>query len=395
MKQRPESITNINEYEHWLSENAAEGLHLRKAFSFDTAEFFKGEPMQMKYRVDFSGNISTDWQKRNMHLKRGWLVVTSFENYNIFSSPVELKAPEFYSSIIEKIDVIDKQLKIRKKWLIFYIAAIAAAILVLILIEQHISSLILDLTKNDILLFILSIIPLFLRMGPQSARKLKFIKKLRKSVLDEQTGGQNALWKKPGVNRRFIAALCSLIIIALVGYLLIPATWVFKNTAPVDYSNLPVVSLADIEQNSIPVKETGGDNTTDIPSYKWNLLAPTEIEIWASGDFHVLSYKLRFASMSAGIVSGLIKSTFGESERVKYTEVKNPNFDELIVYKDNDYKEVIAAKGKAVIWVGYTGPAQDAAIIKAIANKIDILANYKLTGNGYDKKYQWLWRLYN
>jgi len=395
MKQRPESITNMNEYENWLSENAAEGLHLHKAFSFDAAEFFKGEPMQMKYRVDFSGNLSTDWQKRNMHSKRGWTLVTSFQNYNIFSSPVELKASEFYSSITEKIDIIDKQLKIRKKWLIFFITVIPAAILFLFWIELLSSSFIFAITDNDFILIILPIIFPCIRLFQESAWKLKFLKNLRKSVLDEQTGSQNALWKKSGINRRFVAALCFLITAAAVVYLLIPATWVFKNTAPVDYSNLPVVSLADIEKNSVPVIETGGDNTDDIPSYKWSPLAPTEIEIWASGDFHVLSYKLRFASMSAGIVSGLIKSNSGESERVKYIEVKNPNFDELIVYKDNDYKEVIAAKGKAVIWVGYTGPAKDAAIIKAIANKIDILANYKLTGNGYDKKYQWLWRLYN
>ena len=111
-KLRPSDYWRIGEHESWFTDMAAEGFHLKK-MGLHFAHFVKGEPKKMRYRIDVSLKKKITPEQIEMYADSGWDYVTSYEFFHVFSSPVELNAPELHTDPAEQsytLKELDKKL---------------------------------------------------------------------------------------------------------------------------------------------------------------------------------------------------------------------------------------------------------------------------------------------
>jgi len=405
----------IGEHEHWFQDMAAKGLLLKK-MGRRFIYFTKDEPKQMRYRILGLYEEPLTQTKKAEYAKQGWDYVTDYYvtmmNYDIsvFSSPDERGAPE----IFENQPGLEKYLNKNKKSGIIPLVIILIAFglfewslltnMPLILpyvdwsIEQPLTLLLF------FMLFFLSTISAFTRM----------IK--RKDIFDEGLKiDHSAPWEKmrrSGISALFIHILTTLffILAPLAGisgssdttgsnYLLekpgvasiLHYSYAEKNL-PAGATNLPIVRLADIEKNpkfeKVKVSFIDGLDQNNNYTYKTNLLAPMKLVTYENGSIykavwneeglpyletHV--YQLKYAWMSKYIADDLVKEYIGEQDIGSVEQRSNPELDKLLVYQDDYFTAVIAAKGRAVIYAKYRGDALPDTLIKAVAEKIAIISD--------------------
>lgn len=100
-KLRPSDYWRIGEHESWFADMAAKGFQLKK-MGLQFVQFIKGEPKEMKYRMDVSINKKISPELIQMYAESGWDYVTSNNFFHVFSSPVELNAPELHTDPAEQ-----------------------------------------------------------------------------------------------------------------------------------------------------------------------------------------------------------------------------------------------------------------------------------------------------
>ena len=98
---RPSDYWHIGEHESWFSDMALEGLHLKKV-GIHFVKFTKDNRKQMKYRIDVSQGMKITPEQEEMYLENGWFYVTSYGEFNVFSSQVEANAPELHTDPAEQ-----------------------------------------------------------------------------------------------------------------------------------------------------------------------------------------------------------------------------------------------------------------------------------------------------
>jgi len=412
LKRIPEGVSTIDEYENWFSAMAEEGLFL-KWVSAKKARFTVGEPKQMKYGIDVSGE-KTNTLRRIENRPKGLVYVTSTFNLYIYSYPVKPDMPDFYKDTAEQTEALENKLKEFKKRVLLFAAGIPLAVLAWVVFELVRSSLFLDMARNTYYFIDLAFI-LLLGKLIESNRRYKDIRKFSNSLRESGSIGRVVPWKKSRVKLRIgVVVYFSLMALAAY-YLLIPAWRADKETTSVDYSTIPIVCFVDTEKDSMRVADpSDGSMGAYLPNYNWSLITPVRFDSWEFEYFTSKNqkdknpyeveidtevYKLSFAFMRNGFVSELAHEyTPTEAGYVNagtyYTEVNNPDFDRLLIHKENDFREIVAAKGKGVMWLIYRGPASDETVIDSVAKKITLLSDYQLTGIGKDSKYNWVWRLY-
>ena len=111
-KLRPSDYWRIGEHESWFADMAAEGLHLNR-MKLLRAQFVKGEPKKMRYRIDVSIKKRITPEQIQMYAESGWDYVTSNNFFHVFSSPVERNAPELHTDPAEQsytLKELDKKL---------------------------------------------------------------------------------------------------------------------------------------------------------------------------------------------------------------------------------------------------------------------------------------------
>ena len=163
---------------------------------------------------------------------------------------------------------------------------------------------------------------------------------------------------------------------------------------PVESTNLPIVRLADIEQNPKLVREVfysdEDANRINGINYNWSLFAPLQYEsseagivpghFWndGSGEYspsirtHV--YKLAFPSMIEGLISDYITKNDLLFYAGEFIPIESKDFDALYIREFEERKEVFAAKGKGLIYVSYFGYATMDVILKSVEEKLDLIA---------------------
>lgn len=132
-KLRPTDYWRIGEHESWFEYMASQGLHLKKMGRW-FAKFTKGEPKQMRYRIEVSCNKAITSEQKEMYSENGWDYVTIHGSFNVFSSPVELNAPELHTDPAEQsytLKELDKEFIsdaiimaagiLCQSWIIYYI----------------------------------------------------------------------------------------------------------------------------------------------------------------------------------------------------------------------------------------------------------------------------------
>lgn len=383
-------LWRISEHESWFTHMAKEGLHLKKVGKL-FAHFAKGEAKDTRYRIETSLNKTITAEQKEFYMESGWEYVTSYGLFSVFSSPAELNAPELHTDPAEQsytLQHLDKKIALSAIYTvvisIFFLGMFSflwslEAGATLALIEGSITP-----YATGLVVFIGAVFTMI--------RATLSIRNLRKTLSEGRPINHEAPWRK---HRRITLAVSyTIIVIAAIGAV-IPWMHLIMNkteTLPLASTDLPLVRLADIEQNTSLVREESG-RTIDILnrySYDWSPFAPLQYEsdeygivsdsLWKDGSgvyspsIHTQVYKLSFPTMSEGLITDLVNKYNWRYDERDFILQENEDFDTLLIRESDDKKEVFAAKGKGVIYVRYHGYADMDTIIKSVNEKINLIA---------------------
>ena len=391
---RPTDFWRIGEHESWFSDMAQQGLHLKKV-GIQFFKFTKGEPKQMKYRIDLSQGEKIATEQKEIYSQSGWDYVTSYGAFNVFSSPVELNAPELHTDSAEQAYTLDNLCKKTTKTAIIVAVAVALMIGMLVSIWFVNSAPYLALVDGTIIQqAILIFVELY--VAYTSVQAALSIQALRKTLSEGKPINHSAPWKKQH-NAKLIVASAYIVLAIFAAILpLMQIAMSETKILPVASTNLPIVRLADIEQNLELDRKRSSTIRDDMDRgnryrYDWSLFAPVQYQSDENGivsnkmwndDSGVYSpsimtrvYQLSLPSASESLISDLIKR-YGLAYRGgDFIEIEHTDFDILIVHEVDEFKEVFASKGKAVMQVRYHGYADIDSIIGATAEKITLISD--------------------
>ncbi|MCZ2260212.1 DUF2812 domain-containing protein [Sporosarcina sp. G11-34] len=381
----------IGEHENWFSNMALDGLHLKKV-GLLFAHFEKGEPKDTRYRIDTSSNKTVSEEEKEFYKENGWEHISTFGEFNVFSSPAELHVPELHTDPAEQsytLENLDKKLR-TNTYILAVLSALALAVYSMLWFFYKAPTL--ALVEGEGVLYVCSLLVYAYGMYVMLRGTLS-IRKLRATLLAGSPINHKAPWKKHYRINQIVTT--TILAIAAVSAVL---PWVQlimqkEETLPLGEVDFPIVRLADIEQNSSFVRDEILDSrSVDIGNrimYNWSLLAPIQYEtnehgivpdqVWKDGSTYspgvtTLMYKLRFPSLKEGLISDLIakNDVFFAEEDVERLESKV--FDILIIREDDGFKEVFAGKGKGVIYVSYFGLEDMDTLLKNVEETIVLIA---------------------
>lgn len=392
-KLRPSDYWRIGEHECWFADMAAKGFHLKKMGLY-FAHFVKGEPKKMKYRIDISIKKKISLEQINMYAESGWDYVTSDHFFHIFSSPVELNAPEIHTDPAEQsytLKELDKKLAINAS-----IVVIAMSLMISMLSAIWF----LDGTPTFVLVegraIQLTILSIFIGyLAYTSLQAAISIRALRKNLIGGKSIDHHAPWKK----HYRLNSITALLFTVVVGFsAILPFVQLVKGetkTLPEASLDLPIIRLADVEQNPALIRGESSYIRDNIDwgnryTYNWSPLAPVQYEadehgivpgnVWRDGSgeyspsIHTRVYQLSVPAIADNLISDLIKRYRYEYSHEDFVETNHPEFDHLIIHEEEDFKEVFASKGRAVIYIRYYGYADINSIIENIVEKIHLIS---------------------
>ncbi|WLR57288.1 DUF2812 domain-containing protein [Mesobacillus subterraneus] len=391
-KLRPSDFWRIGEHESWFADLAAEGLFLRK-MGIHFAKFEKGEPKNMRYRIEVSISKKISADQIEMYSETGWAYVTSYGSFHVFSSPAELEAPELHTDPAEQsytLKELDRKLAFNS----------GAVIIGMILMIGMLGSIwFLDGTPTLVLVDGIAvqqtILAIFLAYTAYNSLQATLsIRDLRKRLAEGIPIDHHASWKK----KHTLHTTVAFVFTVLVGLsAIIPFFQLMKmdtKTLPEKNVDLPIVRLADVENNPDLVRAESAylDDGVDWGnrySYDWSPLAPVQYEadetglvpgkLWddKSGEYSpgisTQYYQLRIPSMADNLISDLIERYRYEHTQAEYEEKNHPDLDHLVVRVEDSMNEVYASKGNAVMYVRYFVYADVDLVIENVAKKITII----------------------
>ncbi|WHT49419.1 DUF2812 domain-containing protein [Sporosarcina thermotolerans] len=255
-KVRPNDYWRIGEHENWFEEMAAAGLHLKKLGRMFIS-FKKGEPKQMKYRIDISIDRKISDDQLEMYAESGWDYVTRDKFFYVFSSPVEVNAPELHTDSAEQsytIEKLDNKLAGNA-----FFTGVATILMIGML------SAIWFLEGTPIYVLIegwaiqQTILAAFIGYTAYTSLRASFsIRTLRKNLMEGKPINRHATWKSSDrLRSAFVVVFTIIIGLSAV----IPIVQLVKNTTetlPEENIDLPIVRLADIERNPDLIRDELG-----------------------------------------------------------------------------------------------------------------------------------------
>ena len=391
-KLRPTDYWRIGEHESWFSDMSLQGLHLHK-MGTNFAHFKKGEPKRIEYRIEVVKNKSISDEKIDMYEENGWDYVTSYNYFHVFASPVERNATELHTDPAEQAYTL-QQLSKR-----LILNVIVGAVGFAFIIGMLGTTLFLDGTPvlrlvEGFILQQMIMIFIILYLVYLSIRAMLAIRTLRRNLKEGKAINHHAPWEK--TLRKNTAFSIVFVTIALASTA-IPWIQIIKSetfSLPEGDSDLPLVRLANIEQNPMLVRDEyymrDGIDRGNRYSMNWSLFAPVQYEsdehgviedkVWLdesdtySPSINTEVYQLTFQAFAAPLVSDLIKWHSYGDETEPYVEKNHLQFDQLIIHEEDEKKELFASKGKVVMFVRYYGYAEMESIIENTAQKIRLLA---------------------
>lgn len=390
-KLRPSDYWRIGEHESWFEDMANEGLHLKR-MGLHFAQFNRGEPRKIRYRIDVSLNKGITLEQKQMYAESGWDYVTSYGDFNVFSSPVHRNAPELHTDPAEQAYTM-KELD---KKLVFNALMVVVSVIIMVGVVSAIwfmeDTPVLALVEGIIISEIISTV-IMIYLAYTSLQATISIRNLQKTLLDGKPINHNAPWKK---NQRVKCSIAVLYVLIAISASVLPFIQLSKKetrTLPLVNNDLPIVRLADVEKNSKLVRKISLYNKEDIDwgnkySYDWSLLAPIQYdsdehgiisnEMWKDGSgeyspsIHTKVYKLNFSFITDNLIYDLIKKY--NIENKDFLELDNTNFDKLIVQEEDGWKQIFASKGQAVMYIRYYGYADLDLVVKATEEKILLIS---------------------
>lgn len=392
-KLRPGDYWRIGEHESWFSDMALEGIFLEKV-GLHFAKFTKGEPRRMRYRIDVSQGKHITQEQKELYSENGWEYVTSYGEFNVFSSLVEANAPELHTDPAEQAYTLSY---LEKK---FIKSAVIVAVATVLMIGMLFSVWFLDaspylaLVQGGIIQQAILLV-VFLYTASTSLQAAISIRTLRKTLSEGKAINHSAPWRRQHKINLIVSTF--FIVIAIFGVILpwMQIAMSKTETLPMANNDLPVVRLGDVERNSELVRESSyTEKNVDWGNryrYDWSIFAPLQYqsdeqgvianEMWKDGSgvyspsIHTSIYKLNFPSMNERVLFDLIKRYGEKYEGGDLLEKDHPGFDKLIIQEGRDFKDVFAAKGKGVVYIRYFGYADIDSVIEATAEKIALISD--------------------
>ncbi|MBD8067352.1 DUF2812 domain-containing protein [Bacillus sp. PS06] len=393
-KLRPSDYWRIGEHESWFADMAAKGLHLKK-MGIQFAKFEKGEPKKTRYRIEVSIKKKMTPEQMQMYSESGWDYVTRYGYFHVFSSAEELDAPELHTDPAEQsytLKELDKKLASN---------AIIVVISLLLIIGMQSSIFFLDGTPTLALVkdggIQQIIISFFLAYSAYHSLKASIsIHALRRNLIEGKSIDHHASWKK---HYRLHSTIAFLFTVVIGLSAIIPFITLVKmdtKTLPETSLDLPIVRLADVEENPAMVREEPSYMSDNVDwgnryTYNWSPLAPVQYEtdeqgvvpgeMWADGSgeyspsISTEVYQLSISTLSNQLMSDLIERHRFEDSREDYIETEHPELDRLIVYEEETRKKVFASNGTTVMYVQYYGYADVNTIIENIVAKFTLISD--------------------
>ncbi|MEA4987102.1 MAG: DUF2812 domain-containing protein [Anaerovorax sp.] len=390
---RPDEYYRIGEHESWFMDLAEQGLHLEK-MGARFARFRKGEPQNMQYRVDIFPGIEDPLgqQQKDLYKEYGWEYVTKYGKFCVYRSPNEANAPELHTDMAEQAYTVRELEKSLRNATFFVILIVALIILMTFWIWFESKSPILHLIEGHTVQQAFVIL-VEIYVAITSILSWFSIRRLRDDLKAGHPINHHAPWKKRTYFTLGIAA--AFIILAFMTCLIpiMQLTQTKEATLPLTESNIPVVRLAEIEQDDRleRVSETDlMEGEVDSENYyeaKWALLAKSSYESeeqgiiyeesWDDGSgvyspsIHCNYIHLKIQAFAIPLAKEWI-SYYGRPEELAYegecfVNCEDERFDFLSVHESDASLQICAVKGKKVIFVSYYGYAETQNVINAIA----------------------------
>ena len=243
----PFESCDIPAIQSWLEDMAEKGLFFKECGVF-FAKFEKGEPKDMRYRLDFCDVVACDIpeEKKELYERSGWNVVGDFKNDCVVICTENPDAPEIYTDC----ELLVKPLKnIMLKYRI-YVAALCVMLLTALVHcglpdAVRVIRFLCDITKP---FFAAALILLALLIGEMvfgAARliKLKAMAKRIKNGADIPNGEKGGFSRAVG---KVLIPLAIPITVAWAAFVLLPDSAANSDAEITDFSALPFPTCEDL-----------------------------------------------------------------------------------------------------------------------------------------------------
>lgn len=243
----PFESCDIPAIQSWLEDMAEKGLFFKECGVF-FAKFEKGEPKDMRYRLDFCDVVACDIpeEKKELYERSGWNVVGDFKNDCVVICTDDPDAPEIYTDC----ELLVKPLKnIMLKYRI-YVAALCVMLLTALVHcglpdSVGVIRFLCNITKP---FFAAALILLALLIGEMvfgAARliKLKAMARRIKNGADIPNGEKGAFRRAVG---KVLIPLAIPITVAWAAFMLLPDSAADSDAEITDFSALPFPTCEDL-----------------------------------------------------------------------------------------------------------------------------------------------------
>ena len=381
------NIWDFGEHESLFSDMAKEGWHLKKIGVF-FALFEEGESKDTQYRIDTSSNKSMSAEDKEMFQEAGWQYVSRLGEFNVFSSPTVLRAPELHTDPVEQAYTLqDLAKRIRK-------GTLSSIVLCAVGIAMVIAFLFVDKTPIRTFVtgnFTLAVSLLGLVSSLFNALQSDFsLRTLRKKLQAGEAINHHAPWKKKSKLPLVISSILIILLSANLVILIVQITLSDTQTLSKESGGLPIVRLSEIEQNPNLIREEEffEEQLDELNQYRydWSPIAPLQYEsneqglvpgqLWQDEDatyspsLRTEVYRLNFPSLSEKLLSDLVQRHIYEGD---VTKLESDVFDNLLIQEEEGSTEIFVSKGKGVMRVAYYGYADIETILQQIEEKMALI----------------------
>lgn len=243
----PFESCDIPAIQNWLEDMAEKGLFFKECGVF-FAKFEKGEPKDMRYRLDFCDVVACDIpeEKKELYERSGWNVVGDFKNDCVVICTDDPDAPEIYTDC----ELLAKPLKsIISKYRI-YLAVLCVMLLTALAHcglpnAVRVIRFLCNITTPYLAAALVLIVLLAAEIIFGAARliKLKAMAKRIKNGADIPNGEKGGFSRAVG---KVLIPLAIPIIVAWAAFVLLPDSAVNSDAEITDFSALPFPTCEDL-----------------------------------------------------------------------------------------------------------------------------------------------------
>jgi len=387
-------VSRMGETESWLTDMAAQGLHLVKlGWGTILATFEKGEPADVRYRVDIDMHPdSPKPEKLALYAESGWEFVCKMGTWQqVYRSPETRNAPELHT---DPVELSYNVAAMKRRVHLLYILSIVCCLLAIgfhiftwLMPDKPVLNFVENMVANTFTNFVLMTWLALYLIGSTQA-----MSRLVRQLQDGHPINHRAKWRRGWVASYFIIMLLGVVGIALpIGSLAGRG----RELLPAVTDDVRILRLTDIETDDgyIPQEPMTMENDYVAGNYlqtKWSPLAPVMLQSderggvpgrnWVEYDtvyapsLSFKYYKLTLPFLGAAMLDELAVNLREWNE--ERADIAPPRPVETIQtdaadimrlqYATSGFFDIYAQKGSIVVSVRYSGEESAETVVKAV-----------------------------